>query len=281
MTLEKKIEETQPVGQVKNPNQMSFFEHIEELRGRLLKSAGLWFLVFVGCFLYIKPIFRILADPLIRVSKTPYVFAAIDIKEPFFANLKAAFWVSIILSSGIFFYHIWGFVAPGLTKKEKFFAIPFLIFMAVFFIIGCVFSFAYVYPFALDYLIGWNDTGLNAYTRTSYLSLLFSFVIGMGASFEMPLVIFFLAKIGLVTPQFLLAKFKWAIIGIFTLAAIITPTPDIYMQTFLAGPMIGLYLLGVAAAFLVTRKKTSIEPEEEVIQAGVAKEDAEDETDDS
>jgi len=256
------VESTQEEG-AKNPNQMSFFEHIEELRGRMIKSLGLWFLVFVGCFLYIKPIFAVLAEPLIKISETPHVFAAVDIKEPFFANLKAAFWVSIIFSSGIFFYHIWAFVAPGLTRKEKFFAIPFLTFMALFFISGCLFSFVYVYPFALEYLIGWNDMGFNAYTRTSYLSLLFAFVIGMGASFEMPLVIFFLAKIGLVTPGFLMAKFKWAIVGIFTLAAIITPTPDIYMQTCLAGPMILLYLLGVGAAYFVTRKNKKEEEEED------------------
>jgi sec-independent protein translocase protein TatC len=237
-----------------NPNEMSFFEHIDELRSRLIKSSAIWFLIFIACFIFIKPIFRILAEPLSRISETGYVFAAVDIKEPFVANIKAAFWVSIIFSSGIFFYHLWGFVAPGLTRKEKYFAMPFLVFMAFFFVGGCLFGFFYIYPYALKYLMGWNESGLNAYTRTSYLSLLFMFVMGMGASFEMPMVIFFFAKIGLVTPRFLMANFKWAIILIFTLAAIITPTPDPYMQTFLAAPMILLYLLGVGAAYMVTRK---------------------------
>jgi sec-independent protein translocase protein TatC len=237
-----------------DPNEMSFFEHLEELRGRLLKSALIWVALFIGCFLMVKPIFEVLAKPLIDLSATGHVFAAVDIKEPFLANLKAALWVSFIFSSPILFYQIWAFVAPGLEAKERRFAIPFLWFLSAFFIIGCLFSFFQVFPYALEYLIGWNDTGLNAYTRTSYLSLLFAFVIGMGASFELPLVIFFLAKIGLVTPAFLMAKFKWAIVLIFTFAAIITPTPDVYMQTFLAGPMILLYLLGVAAAYLVRRR---------------------------
>ena len=182
-----------------DPNQMGFFEHLDELRGRFVKSLVLWLIVFIVCFIYYKPIFSFLAAPLISITQTEHVFAATDIKEPFLANLKAVFWVSFILSSGIFFYQLWAFVAPGLTKKERRFAIPFIIFMALFFVIGCYFSFTQVFPTALEYLIGWNDdNSFNAYTRSSYLSLLFAFVMGMGASFETPLVIFFLAKIGLV-----------------------------------------------------------------------------------
>lgn len=245
----------------RNPNELGFFEHLEELRGRILKSLVLWVIVFALCFFYVKPIFKVLAGPIISITDTQYVFAATDIKEPFFANIKAAFWVSVIFSSGIFFFHLWSFVAPGLTRSEKRFAIPFLVFMALFFIGGCLFSFFAVYPFALNYLIGWNEAGLHAYTRSSYLSLLFAFVLGMGVSFELPLVIFFLAKIGIVTPKFLLSKFKYAVVLIFTAAAIITPTPDIYMQTFLAGPMLLLYLLGVGAAYLVRRRKVEEERE--------------------
>lgn len=247
-----------------NPNQMSFFQHLEELRGRIGKSLILWLLVFVACFFYSKPIFDILAVPLFDITNTTHPWAAVDFKEPFIAHIKAAFWVSVILSSGIFFFHIWSFVAPGLEKKEKRFAIPFLIFMALFFLLGCWFSFVRVYPYALKYLISWNVDSLDAYTRTSYLSLLFAFVLGMGASFEMPLLIFFLAKIGLVTPRFLIRHFKYAVLLVFTMAAIITPTPDIYMQTFLAVPMLVLYLLGVAAAFFVQKKsakKDAIEEE--------------------
>lgn len=239
----------------KDPNALNFFEHLEELRHRLFKSFILWLVVFIICFINVKDIFHFLAQPYVAISDGDIRFAAFDLKEPFMANLKAAFWVSLILSSGIFFYHFWGFVAPGLTKKEKRFAVPFIVFMCLFFIGGCYFSFVQVFPYALNYLIGWNAEGLDAYTRSSYLSLLFAFVLGMGASFEMPMVIFFLAKIGLVTPKFLLQKFKYAVILIFTLAAIITPTPDIWMQTFLAVPMLGLYLLGVGAAYFVRRKE--------------------------
>jgi len=239
----------------RDPNALGFFEHLEELRGRIFKSLLIWVVLFAICFAYHELVFQVLAGPIIAMTETEYVFAAIDIKEPFIANIKAAFWVSFIFSSGIFFYHFWSFIAPGLNKKEKRFAIPFLIFMAMFFVGGCLFSFFAVYPIALDYLIGWNDTGLHAYTRSSYLSLLFTFVLAMGISFELPLVIFFLAKIGIVTPKFLLSKFKYAVVLIFTAAALITPTPDIYLQTFLAGPMLLLYLLGVGVAYLVKRDK--------------------------
>lgn len=247
-----------------DPNQMSFFEHLEELRIRLLWSAGIWLIVFVACFYLVEDyIFPFLAEPLVLAVKNEHVFGAVDIKEPFMANLKAAFWVSVIASSWIFFYNLWAFVAPGLTKSEKRFAVPFIIFMAIFFLVGCTFSFTQVFPYALDYLIGWNRQGFDAYTRTSYLSILFTFVFGMGASFELPLVVFFFAKLRLVTPAFLMAQFKYAVIIIFTIAAIITPTPDIYMQTFLAVPMLLLYLLGVAAAWVVQRNDDKDEPEDD------------------
>ncbi|MCB1041665.1 MAG: twin-arginine translocase subunit TatC [Acidobacteria bacterium] len=242
----------------RDPNQMTFFEHLEELRGRILKSLILFAIVFFVVFFVLAQtgyLMKFLAAPLIELSETPYVFAATDPKEPFLANLRASFWVSIIFSSGLIFYHVWAFVAPGLTRSEKFFAIPFMVFMTAFFMVGCYFSFTVVFPMALEYLLSWNDNGLPAYTRSSYLSLLFAFVLGMGASFQMPMVIFFLARIGLVTPRFLIAKFRYAVLIIFIVAAIITPTPDFYTQTVLAVPMLLLYLAGVGAAALVVRKK--------------------------
>ncbi len=247
-----------------DPNQLNFFEHLDELRARILKSLILFVVVFGLVFFVLAQsgyLMKALAAPLIELSNTQYVFAAIDPKEPFFANIKASFWVSIIFSSGLFFYHIWAFVAPALSRREKWFAIPFLIFMAVFFIAGCAFSFYVVFPMALKYLLSWNENGLSAYTRSSYLSLLFALVMGMGVSFQMPMIIFFLAKIGLVTPQFLMSKFRYAVLIIFIIAALITPTPDFYTQTILAVPMLLLYLAGVGAAFLV-RKKPSDDDDE-------------------
>ena len=237
-----------------DPNQMGFFEHLEELRVRLIRSAGLWLVIFVACFLTVKPIFAYLAEPLKRITKSDHIFGATRFEEPFVANLRAAFWVSLIFSSLIFFYHFWAFVAPALTKKEKRFAIPFIVFMALFFISGCLFSFQYVFPHALGYLIQWNMDELSAFTRSSYLQLLFLFVIGMGISFELPLILFFLAKIGLVNYRFLLDKFRYAVLIIFIAAAIITPTPDPFLQTFMAAPILLLYLLGTFLAWTVYKK---------------------------
>lgn len=238
-----------------DPNQMGFFDHLEELRIRLIKSVGLWLIVFVICFFFSKEIFAWLAEPLAAISKSEHLFAATRFEEPFLANMRAAFWSSLILSSLIFFYHFWGFVAPALTKQEKWFAVPFIIFMALFFIAGCLFSFQYVFPKALSYLMEWNGSELNAFTRSSYLHMLFLFVMGMGISFELPLVLLFLAKVGLVTSSFLLDKFRYAVVIIFIAAAIITPTPDPFMQTFLAAPILLLYLLGTFLAWLVQKKE--------------------------
>ncbi|CAM2010975.1 twin-arginine translocase subunit TatC [Acanthopleuribacter pedis] len=256
-----------------DPNEMGFFDHLEELRNRLIKSVGLWLIVFVICFIYAKPIFAWLAEPLVEISKSEHLFAATRFEEPFLANMRAAFWTSLILSSLIFFYHFWGFVAPALTKEEKWFAIPFIIFMALFFIAGCWFSFEYVFPYALSYLMEWNAGELNAFTRSSYLHMLFLFVMGMGVSFELPLVLLFLAKVGLVTSGFLLDKFRYAVVIIFIAAAIITPTPDPFMQTFLAAPILLLYLLGTGLAWLVQKKD---EEEFEAMVQGADGDSAED-----
>lgn len=245
-----------------DPNQMSFWEHLEELRSRIIKSLFLWVVVFVVCFAYVKPIFNFLAQPLIALTEAPH-FAAFDPKEPFYAHLRASVWVSVFFSSGIFFYQLWAFVAPGLTKKERNFAIPFLFFMAFFFLAGCLFSFLQLFPAVLNFLVDWNADGQDVFTRTKYLGILIGFVLGCGISFEMPLVIYFFARIGLVTPKMLLAHFKWAILLVFILAAIITPTPDPYTQTLLAGPMVCLYLLGVAMAATVKRPSEEADAEEE------------------
>lgn len=242
--------------------EMTFLEHLEELRYRSIKSVIIWLVVFIGCFTYVQPIFKLIAKPLSNISETEYMFAATDFAEPFIANLKVAFWVSVIFSSPLFFYHIWAFVSPGLEKAERRFAIPFLMFMMLFFLIGCWFSFTIVFPTALEYFMTWNEGSLNAYTRSAYVKLLFLFIIGMGASFEMPLLIFFLAKVGVVTPKFLLEKFRYAIVIIFTIAAFITPTPDIYLQSALALPMVGLYFLGVGAAWFVQKKPEEAEEDE-------------------
>lgn len=240
-----------------DPNQMGFFDHLDELRGRIFKSLIIWVIVFCVCFYYHQQIFDFLAKPFTDLDPLNS-FIMVDPKEPFISHIRACFYVSAVLSSGLVFYHVWAFVAPGLTKGEKFFAIPFLIFMTLFFVVGCLFSFLYVFPTALEYLITYayyqGETGAQV-TRNNYLSILFAFVLGMGASFELPLVIFFLAKIGLVSPKFLMQKFQYAVLIVFTISAIITPTPDPYIQTFLAVPMLLLYLLGVGAAALVYRKK--------------------------
>lgn len=238
----------------KQPNEMSFFEHLEELRGRMIKSALIWVAVLLVCLVFMQEIFQFLSTPWYSVFEGR-MFAAVDIKEPFYTHMKAAFWTSIFLSSFLIFYQVWAFIAPGLEKAERRFARPFLVFMCLFFMLGCWFCFSFVFPEVLKFLREWNTGGFEAYTRDKYFSLLFGLVMGMGACFETPMVVFLLARIGLVTPRFLLAKFKYAVLIIFIIAAFITPTPDAMTLLLLAVPMVGLYLLGVAAAFLVTRGK--------------------------
>jgi len=247
----------------RDPNQMTLFEHLEELRTRIFRSLLVWIVVFALCLSFSRDLFDLLAQPFYHAPHGPGSFGAIDPKEPFFAHIKASFWVSLILGSGIFFFHFWSFVSPGLTKGERKAAIPFFIFMAIFFVSGCFFCFFQVFPSVIDFLLSWNEGGLSSYTRSHYLSLLFAMVLGMGVCFEIPVVIFVLGRFNIVSPRFLMAKFKWAVLLAFVLAAIITPTPDVMTQTLFAGPMVLLYLLGVGAAWLVTPGRREAENQAE------------------
>jgi len=245
--------------------EMGFFDHLSELRGRLFKSLIAWLIVFCACFYFHKEIFAFLANPYLSLDpKNGWLM--VDPKEPFLAHIRACLYTSFIFSSVFFFYHFWAFVAPGLTKSEKRFARPFVAFLSLLFILGCAFAFVQVFPSALDFLLTYDyDSQAKLIERSKYLGLLFAFVLGMGLCFELPMVIFFLAKIGVASPRFLMAKFKYAVLIIFIVAAVLTPTPEPTIQIIFAAPLLVLYLLGVGAAALVyrDRKKTVDEPEEE------------------
>jgi len=244
--------------------EMGFFDHLDELRGRLVKSLILWVLVFCACFYFHKQIFAFLAEPYLSLD-TKNGWLMVDPKEPFMAHIRACLWTSFILSSVIFFYHFWAFVAPGLTKSEKRFARPFVTFLAILFVLGCAFSFLQVFPSALDFLLKYDyDSQAKLIERSKYLGLLFAFVLGMGLCFELPMVLFFLAKIGLTSPKFLLEKFKYAVLIIFIVAAVLTPTPEPTIQIIFAAPLLVLYLLGVGAAWLVYREKDQVTDEEDI-----------------
>jgi sec-independent protein translocase protein TatC len=184
--------------------------------------------------------------------------------EAFLLAMKVAFFVGLLLAFPVVVLQIWLFVAPGLYPRERRYALPFLFFGSAFFFLGVWFGYAVVFPFGARFLIEFAG---DRFTPMLTISKIFGFemrlILAMGLVFEMPVLIFMLARMGLVTPGFLWRNLKYAVLIIFITAAILTPTPDAVTMTIVAGPMVGLYLLGVLVALLFGRPRAAGDADEE------------------
>ncbi len=240
------------VAEEEDLERMSLFEHLEELRSRILRSVVALVLGFFVCFAFAQQIYGILELPI-----KPYVekLSFLRVTDPFMIYVKVAFLASIFLTSPFLMWQMWGFVSPGLYRKEKRMAVPFVFFGSAFFIGGGLFGYFIAFPYAVEFLLGIGSQFEAVITVDTYFSFLVMILLGLGLMFQLPMVIFMLAQIGFVTPAFLMRHFRWAVLIIFIVAAIITPTPDPFNLCVVALPTIALYLLGVGAAWLVQRGK--------------------------
>jgi sec-independent protein translocase protein TatC len=233
---------------------MSFLDHLEELRKRLLISLIAVAVGFLTCWAFAEPIFAKLQEPLTQFLPQGDRLAYTRLTAPFFLYMKVAFFAGIFVAAPVILLQLWLFIAPGLYKKERRLALPFIIFGSVFFILGGYFGYRYLLPATCSFFVETGKQFKQMVTVDDYFSFASVIILATGLVFETPILIFFLARIGLVTPAFLMQKFKYAIVLSFVIAAIVTPTPDIVTQAALAGPMILLYLIGVGVAFLFGKK---------------------------
>jgi sec-independent protein translocase protein TatC len=230
---------------------MSFFEHLTELRTRIIWSlipAG----VGLGIALYFtSPVMRFLS----RYLKTEAVFTTPT--EAFWTYMKVAMIMGIFIAMPIILWNVWAFVAPGLHKHERRYAAPFVIVGSLLFLSGGAFGLFVIIPFAINFLVTFGqEQGLKPMiTISSYIDFIIKFTLAFGVVFELPVVITLLAMLGIVTPQFLSKNRKYAVLINFVIAAILTPTPDIVNQTLMAGPLCILYELGIISARIFGRKK--------------------------
>lgn len=234
---------------------MSFLDHLEELRKRLLYSLISLLVGFGACFHYAPKIFLIVQQPILQYLVKGDKLAFTTLTSPFMLYMKVAFFAGIFVASPFILFQLWMFISPGLYRKERRYAAPFIIFATLFFVAGGWFGYTYVLPMACKFFIETGEGFKQVITIDDYFGFASKLILGMGLVFETPILIFFLARLGLVTPQFLLKNFKYAFLIIFIVAAIITPTPDMVTQTALAVPMVGLYLLGILVAYLFGQKR--------------------------
>src|SRR5437762_8153883 len=236
--------------------QMSFLDHLEELRKRIIHS-----LIAIGIAVGVSWTF---ADTLFKAVQRPINKAGISSlivstpTEGFNLELKLALMAAVFLASPFVLGQVWLFISPGLYKHERKYALPFIFFSSLLFVIGGLFGYFVAFPFALQFLIQWEkDMGLTVLVNTSeYFDLFIMVELGLAVIFEIPAVIFVLSRIGLVSGPFLLRNTRYAILISAIVAAVITPTTDIPNMLMMAVPMVGLYLLGVAIAFVFGKKRT-------------------------
>ncbi|MFL6194380.1 MAG: twin-arginine translocase subunit TatC [Thermoanaerobaculia bacterium] len=239
---------------------MSLLQHLEDLRKRIFYSLIGLFLAFIPCWVYVRKIFDFLVAPIQRIQPG-LKLAFLGLTDPFILYFKVAALAAIFLASPFLLYQVWSFVAPGLYRRERLLVLPFVFFTTIFFLAGGAFAYTVAFPFAAKFLLSMGENFQAVITIEKYFGFLLTVILGLGLMFELPIFILLLSLIGIVTPRMLLRYFRHAVVIIFIAAAIITPTPDVVNLCIFAVPAIGLYLLGVGAAFLAARFRRKKEEE--------------------
>jgi sec-independent protein translocase protein TatC len=252
---------------------MSLTAHLEDLRKRIIISVTVILAAFVVAFNYSEEIFQILIFPLRnsldfsikdlyihfvpddKLKATKLVFLAPT--EAFWMNMKVAFVAALVLSLPVIFLQLWKFVSPGLKDNEKKYVIPFVLVATGLFLVGASFCFLIVLPFALSFLLNYKvgDFLMPMLSVGQYVDFCLKFILAFGAIFELPIILIFLTKIGLVTPQTLKRNRKMAIVLAFVAGAVLTPTPDVFNQTLMAVPIILLYEVGIQLSVFFAKSK--------------------------
>ena len=236
--------------------------HLTELRKRLFISVMTVALMFVVCFTFWNQILDFIIAPLQNTLPDNQKMVFLEVQEPFFVAMKVAFFTGFLLSLPIIFWQFWLFVAPGLYENEKKYIIPFVVSATFMFLIGAAFCYYVVVPIGFAFLINFGQQLFSAMLNIGgYVGFFTKLVIAFGIAFELPVITFFLAKLGLVDDRMLKNSFRYAIIVIFIFAAVMTP-PDILSQFLMAVPLIGLYGLSIFIAARVNPAKNE-EPEQE------------------
>ena len=232
---------------------MGFLDHLEELRKRIVWSLVAIIVAFFGCWFAAQRLVGIMQAPIVAVLKQnhqPGMLVYQHPVDPFNLYLKVAGVAGLFVASPFVLYQLWLFIAPGLYRNEKKYVMPFMVSSVSLFLTGGYFGYRVILPKALEFLIGFGKQFQPMITIEEYTSLFVTIVVGMGAIFEMPILVFFLSLMGIVTAGWMWRNIRYSIMGIFIVAAIITPTPDIVNMCIFAAPMIGLYVLSIGIAWI-------------------------------
>ncbi len=248
-----------------NPDEdkMPFTSHLEELRDRLIKIMVAAFIGFIVSYAFKEWLFKIITKPLAGVLPPNSFMIYTGMPEAFFIYMKIAFFASLFLTSPYILYQIWKFISPGLYPGEKKYVLPFVLSSTFLFTGGVLFGYFLVLPPAFAFFVSFSTDFLKPmFSFKEYLSLTLKFLLGFGVSFELPVFIFFMTKIGIVNPRMLAKQRRYAILLIFIAAAVLTPSPDAITQILMALPLMVLYEIGIVVSKLAVKKSASTEEDE-------------------
>ena len=241
----------------------TLISHLIELRQRLLKSVVALGIAFVPCAIYANELFTLVATPLIEKMPQGGQLISTSLVAPFIAPFKLALFVALFAAMPYILYQAWAFVAPGLYKREKRFAVPLVISSIVLFYAGVAFAYFVVFPLMFAFLTTTAPTGVQLMTdMTNYLDFVLLLFLAFGVAFEVPVAVVLLAATGLVRIETMTKNRGYVILGIFIIAAFLTP-PDALSQTFMAGPMYLLYELGIVLSRILLKEKLAQQRSEE------------------
>jgi len=231
---------------------MTLTEHLEELRWCLLRSAVAILVSSTVCYFYSSAIFAFMVAPLRENLQPGQGLIGTSVTEAFFSEIKVAIAAGVLIACPYIFYQIWRFIAPGLSGGEKKLVLPFVLCATLFFLCGAYFCYRIVLPVAFNYFVEqYNSMGvLPAIRIGEYFTFFFRMVLAFGVTFELPVFTFFLVRLGLWNYRLMISSFRYAILVIFILAAILTPTPDVINQCLLALPMLVLYVASIGVAYV-------------------------------
>lgn len=238
-------------------SKMSFLEHLDELRKRLIYIV---YSLIAGCviaYVFIQRIFDFIMRPMQKVLPEGGHLQFTSGSEPFMLWIKIGFLAGIFIASPLILWQVWKFIAPGLYSHEKKLAIPFVLMSTVFFVFGGLFAHYIAFPVTWAFFAGFATDFMKFVPKVDEaFSLYAKMILGSGLIFEMPTLVLFLARMGVVTGRMLVRYFKYAVLAIFVVAAVISPGTDIPSQLVMAVPMLGLYVLSILIAFIFQKRRT-------------------------
>jgi sec-independent protein translocase protein TatC len=245
------------------PGKMSFLDHLDELRRRIIYSLIAVGVGFGIAFYFINDLFNFIMLPMQRLLPVGQTLIYTEPGEAFFLQIKIGLMAGLILASPVVFTQVWLFIAPGLYSHEKKLAIPFVVMSSFFFVGGAAFSHYKVFPIIWQFFAGFQNDVVTYMPRVEpAFSIYLRLILAMGLVFQLPTIVLFLARMGMITPRFMIRNFKYAVMIIVVLSAVLSPDPGGVGMLAMGGPVVILYIFSIGLAWVFGKKRKIPPPEE-------------------